>query len=137
MTKNGKVWSNQLILKCYCLNNLDLAFLPRNIISINFGVMYSRHIKSLIKTTTKNSEQLVAQRVFWNDNILVGNRTLSQRSWTDNGISYIKIFWSKTVHFYHLTVLKRNPFLNKNIKLKQITLHTSDMYKLSKVIYVR
>ena len=49
MTINGKVVSNQFIPKSYCLNNSDLAFLPENIILIRFDVMYSRHIKSLVK----------------------------------------------------------------------------------------
>ena len=42
------------------------------------------------KIRLENSEELVAEPIFCNDNIRVGNRTVFQKSWIDNRVCYIK-----------------------------------------------
>ena len=83
------------------------------------------------KIRLENSEELVAEPIFCNDSIRVGNRTVFQKSWIDNRVCYIKHILNENGTFMSFQVLKRN------IELTQTTLHALDMYTLLKVIYVK
>ena len=72
----------------------------------------------------ENSEELVAEPIFCNQNILVGNRITK-------ACVTLKICWMTMVHLGHLKVLK------KNLELRQITLHILDVCKRSKATYVK
>ena len=78
--------------------------------------MYSRHIKSLVKKKIqqKNSDELVAEPIFCNDSIRVGNRTVFQKSWIDNRVCYIKHILNENRTFMSFQSFKEKYRINKN-----------------------
>ena len=75
MSTSGKVKLNQLIPKWRGLNNWDQAFIFRNMRLISFHIFmaYKEFSKQI---HVENSEELVAEPFFCNQNILVGNRII-------------------------------------------------------------
>ena len=60
------------------------------------------------KIHVENSEEMVEEPVFCNDNIQVGNRCICCKNQNDNGVFYIQLFWTKIAHLWHLTNLREN-----------------------------
>ena len=81
----------------------------------------------------ENSEELVAEPIFCNQNILVGNRIFFflNKNWIDKGVCHIKNMLNDNGTFMLFKSLK------KNSELRQITLHILDVCKLSKATYVK
>ena len=86
---------------------------------ISIGVTYLWHIEFGKQIHVENSEELVAEPIFCNQNILVGNiyKNKIKIKTVDKDVCHIK-------HLCHLKVLK------KNSELRQITLHILDVCKL-------
>ena len=85
----------------------------------------------------ENSEELVADPIFCNDNILVETKLFflkkkkEKKKWIDKGVCFIKNILMKMVRLCYLKSLK------KYTELILITLHILDVYKLLKATYVK
>ena len=64
--------------------------------------MYSRHIKSLVKwkICLENSDELVAEPVFCNDNLWIRSSFLFRKAGLTMVSVILKIFWMKMVHTF-------------------------------------
>ena len=60
----------------------------RNITLINFRFMYFKHNYRVfgLKVQLQKPEELVAEPLFCNDNIQVGNRNMFYKKWIDNDV---------------------------------------------------
>ena len=79
----------------------------------------------------ENSEELVAEPIFCNQNILVGNRIIFYKNWIDKGVCHIRNMLNDNGTFMSFKSKK------KKSELRQITLHILDVCKLSKATYVK